>query len=123
MGFAALKNQCAKKSSKGHRVRNLRSRARRISFLAGAQRLSPESNAMPDVLFILVLALVIFGPAKLPHLARELARYRAQFKQIQRALMQQVEAEISNIESQAPNNALTIASGAGHENVTSNKSI
>jgi Sec-independent protein translocase protein TatA len=51
---------------------------------------------MPDVLFILVLALVIFGPAKLPQLARELGRYRAQFKQMQRALMEQVEAELNN---------------------------
>lgn len=78
---------------------------------------------MPDILFILVLALVIFGPAKLPMLARELGKYRAQFQQMQRALMEQVEAEMSNIKSQAPSNALTTAPGAGHENVSSDKSI
>jgi Sec-independent protein translocase protein TatA len=52
---------------------------------------------MPDVLFILLLALVIFGPAKLPHMARELGNYRARFRQMQRALMEQVEAEISDM--------------------------
>ena len=57
------------------------------------------SIAMPDMLFILVLALVIFGPAKLPQLARQLGKYKAQFKQMQRALTEQIEAEMRNIET------------------------
>ena len=34
---------------------------------------------MPDILFILLLALVIFGPKKLPEIARQIAKYMAQF--------------------------------------------
>jgi TatA/E family protein of Tat protein translocase len=54
---------------------------------------------MPDMLFILLLALVIFGPKKLPELARQLGKYRAQFKQMQRELTNQLETEMSNIRS------------------------
>jgi Sec-independent protein translocase protein TatA len=48
------------------------------------------------------LALVIFGPAKLPHLVRELGKYRAQFKQMQRTVMEHVETEISNMKPSGP---------------------
>jgi len=44
-----------------------------------------------------LLALVIFGPAKLPQLAHQLGKYRAQLQQMQRELMKHVEAEMSNI--------------------------
>ena len=54
---------------------------------------------MPDMLFILLLALVILGPAKLPQLARQLGKYKTQFKQIQRELTNQIEAEMRNIET------------------------
>ena len=52
---------------------------------------------MPDLLFILVLALVIFGPKKLPELARQIGKYRAQFKQMQRELANQIETDMNNI--------------------------
>jgi TatA/E family protein of Tat protein translocase len=34
---------------------------------------------MPDVLFILVLALVIFGPKKLPEIMRQVAKFVPSF--------------------------------------------
>jgi sec-independent protein translocase protein TatB len=52
---------------------------------------------MPDVLFILLLALVIFGPKKLPELALQIGRYLAQFKRMKRELTDQIEAEMSKI--------------------------
>ena len=68
---------------------------------------------MPDMLFILVLALVIFGPAKLPELARQLGKYKAQFKQMQRALTEQLESEMRNIEATQPGQAPTQATAPG----------
>ena len=50
---------------------------------------------MPDMLFILLLALVVLGPGKLPEFARQLGRYRAKFKRMQRELVDQIEAEMS----------------------------
>ncbi len=53
---------------------------------------------MPDILFILVLALVIFGPKKLPEIARQIAKYMAQFRQMSNDLKRQLESEMLKIE-------------------------
>lgn len=53
---------------------------------------------MPDVLFILILALIIFGPKKLPEIARQLAKYMAQFRVMRDDLKRQLEGELLNIE-------------------------
>jgi len=52
---------------------------------------------MPDILFIVVLALVIFGPRKLPELASHAGRYLAQFRRMKRELTDLMEAEMSKI--------------------------
>jgi Tat protein translocase TatB subunit len=53
---------------------------------------------MPDVLFILVLALVIFGPKKLPEIMRQVAKFVAQFRMMRDDLKRQIESELLNIE-------------------------
>jgi Sec-independent protein translocase protein TatA len=52
---------------------------------------------MPDILFIVLLALVIFGPRKLPELVSHVGKYVAQFRLMKRELMEQMEAEMSKI--------------------------
>jgi sec-independent protein translocase protein TatB len=52
---------------------------------------------MPDILFILVLALVIFGPKKLPELGRQLGKYHAQFRRMKREWTGLMETEMSKI--------------------------
>jgi Sec-independent protein translocase protein TatA len=56
---------------------------------------------MLDVLFILLLALVIFGPKKLPELAMQAGKYLAQFRQVKGQLMEQISSEIRSFEEQA----------------------
>jgi sec-independent protein translocase protein TatB len=53
---------------------------------------------MPDVLFILILALIIFGPKKMPEIARQLAKYMAQFRVMRDDLRRQLEGELLKIE-------------------------
>ena len=53
---------------------------------------------MPDILFILLLALVIFGPKKLPEIARQIAKYMAQFRQMSNDLRRQLDGEMLKIE-------------------------
>ena len=53
---------------------------------------------MPDILFILVLALVIFGPKKLPEIARQAAKFLAQFRMMRDDLKRQLESELLKIE-------------------------
>lgn len=53
---------------------------------------------MPDILFILLLALVIFGPKRLPEIARQVAKYLAQFRMMRDDFKRQLESELLNIE-------------------------
>ena len=53
---------------------------------------------MPDILFILLLALVIFGPKRLPEIARQLAKFLAQARMMRDDLKRQLEGEIMKIE-------------------------
>lgn len=53
---------------------------------------------MPDVLFILVLALVIFGPKRLPEVMRQVAKFMAQFRGMRDDLKRQIQAEMLKIE-------------------------
>jgi len=60
---------------------------------------------MPDILFILLLALVIFGPKKLPEIARQIAKYMTQFQRMSNDFKRQLESEMLKIEleeKQAP---------------------
>lgn len=65
---------------------------------------------MPDILFILVLALIIFGPKKLPEVMRQVAKFMAQFRVMRDDLKRQIEGEMLKIEleeRQKPQAAVT----------------
>ena len=53
---------------------------------------------MPEMIFIFLLALVIFGPKKLPELGRQLGKALAEFKKASNEFKNQLEAEMMNIE-------------------------
>jgi len=55
---------------------------------------------MPDVLFILLLALVVLGPKRLPQIASRAGKYLAQFQRMKREVLDQVNAEILRLEKQ-----------------------
>ena len=55
---------------------------------------------MPEMIFILLLALVIVGPKKLPEIARQLGKFLAEFKRTSNEFKHQLEAEMLNIELQ-----------------------
>jgi sec-independent protein translocase protein TatB len=56
---------------------------------------------MPDVLFILMLALVVLGPKKLPEIAAQMGKYLAQFQRMKRELMDHVSVEMLHLEQEA----------------------
>ena len=67
---------------------------------------------MPDILFILLLALAIFGPKKLPEIARQIAKYVIQFRQMSNDFKRQLESEMLKIEleeKQAPAKSYQLA--------------
>jgi sec-independent protein translocase protein TatB len=54
---------------------------------------------MPDMLFILLIALVLLGPKKLPQVAAQIGKYLAQFQRMRRELLDQVNAEVVRMEA------------------------
>jgi sec-independent protein translocase protein TatA len=59
------------------------------------------SLGMPELIVIFVIALIVFGPRKLPELGRSLGRSIAEFKRATNELQSSLEEEIER-EKQAP---------------------
>jgi TatA/E family protein of Tat protein translocase len=53
---------------------------------------------MPEMIFIFLLALVVFGPRKLPELGRQLGKALAEFKRASNEFKNQLEVEMMSIE-------------------------
>src|ERR1700760_1115835 len=53
---------------------------------------------MSEMIFIFLLALLIFGPRKLPEIAREVGKFMAEFKRAGNEFRNQIENEIQNLE-------------------------
>ncbi len=58
------------------------------------------SIGVPEMLFIFVLALLIFGPKKLPELGRTLGKGLAEFRRASAELKGSLEREMNNIEQE-----------------------
>lgn len=53
---------------------------------------------MGEMIFIFLLALLIFGPRKLPEIAREVGKFMAEFKRAGNEFRHQIESEIQNLD-------------------------
>lgn len=74
----------------------------------------------PEMLFIFLLALIIFGPKKLPEIGRQIGRALNEFKRASNEFKAQIESEISQLDVTEPQRQIlppatpppgTIASG------------
>lgn len=74
------------------------------------------SLGMPELIVIFVIALVIFGPRKLPELGRSLGRGIAEFKKATNELQSTLEQEI-NADEQRTKAAADAAQTAAHDAV------
>jgi len=52
----------------------------------------------PEMAFLFVLALLLFGPKKLPEIGRQIGRALNEFKRASNEFKAQIETEISNLE-------------------------
>ena len=57
---------------------------------------------MSDAIFISLLALLIFGPKKLPEIVGQAGKYLAQFRRMRSAFLEQVKAEILSLDEEKP---------------------
>ncbi len=53
---------------------------------------------LPEMIFIFLLALIIFGPKKLPEIGRQIGKFMAEFKRASNDFKAQIEGEIRNLE-------------------------
>jgi sec-independent protein translocase protein TatB len=51
-----------------------------------------------ETIFLFFLALIVFGPKKLPEIARQVGKYMNEFKRASNEFKAQIEQEISNLE-------------------------
>src|SRR5208337_5302642 len=49
---------------------------------------------MPEMIFIFLLALILFGPKKLPEIGREIGRFMAEFKRASNDFKSQIQDEM-----------------------------
>jgi TatA/E family protein of Tat protein translocase len=54
---------------------------------------------MPEMVFIFLLALLLFGPKKLPQMGRELGKALSEFKRASNEFKNQLETEIAQVEA------------------------
>ncbi len=62
---------------------------------------------MPELMVILVVALIIFGPKKLPELARSLGKGLAEFKRASHDIKQSMDMELEKDETTTPQQKTT----------------
>ena len=55
-----------------------------------------------ETIFLFVLALIIFGPKKLPEIARQIGKYMNEFKRASNEFKAQIEQEIAHLEVEKP---------------------
>jgi TatA/E family protein of Tat protein translocase len=72
-----------------------------VSTVNSEERIMFGSLGMPELIVIFVIALIVFGPRKLPELGRSLGRGIAEFKKATNELQTTLEDEINKEERQA----------------------
>ncbi len=53
---------------------------------------------MPEMIFIFLIALLVFGPRKLPEIGRQIGKFMAEFKRASNEFKYQIEAEVQKLE-------------------------
>lgn len=64
---------------------------------------------MPELIFILVLALLIFGPGKLPEIGKQVGKALGEFKRASNDLKRTIEDEVEKAGREEPRNTAIAA--------------
>jgi sec-independent protein translocase protein TatB len=61
----------------------------------------------PEMIFIFLLALIIFGPKKLPEIGRQIGKAMNEFKRASNEFKAQIESEINNLDIPSAHEIMT----------------
>ena len=73
-------------------------RAGQIAANLPAQYHDGMNLGFPEMIFIFLLALIIFGPKKLPEIGRQIGKAMNEFKRASNEFKAQIESEINNLD-------------------------
>jgi sec-independent protein translocase protein TatB len=76
-----------------------------------------------DTIFLFFLALILFGPKKLPEIARQAGRLLAELRRASNEFRSQIESEIAHLEVEKNRNAAQAAISAGSLNPAPEQSV
>src|ERR1700757_4351467 len=74
---------------------------------------------MSEMIFIFLLALIIFGPKKLPEIGRQVGKALNEFKRASNEFKAQIESEISQLDVDTPKPQIHPPAEAPHGTVSS----
>src|SRR5216684_7599499 len=93
----------------------------RIAFNSLRQYHGNMNLGFPEMIFLFLFALILFGPKKLPEIGRQIGKALNEFKRASNEFKAQIESEISNLDvenhqilppAEPPAGAITAASTA-----------
>jgi len=67
---------------------------------AGGSMMSGMGPSFPDMIFLFLLALVVFGPKKLPEIGRQVGKLLNELKRASNEFKAQIQTEMDNLEQQ-----------------------
>ncbi len=81
------------------------------------------SIGVPELIIIFVVALIVFGPRKLPELGKSLGKGLAEFRRASNELKSTIEDEVRAIESETANETAARTKTAGAAEVKTDLSV
>lgn len=70
---------------------------------------------LSEILFIFVLALLLFGPKKLPEIGRQVGKFLAEFKRAKNEFQSQLQDEMRQLEAEAAATKQSVVKAAALE--------
>jgi sec-independent protein translocase protein TatA len=61
------------------------------------------SIGMPELILVFIIALIVFGPKKLPDIGKSLGRGLSEFKKASEDLKQSIQKEVQSIQEETKN--------------------
>ena len=82
-----------------------------------------EAMSFSDTVFLFFLALILFGPKKLPEMARKAGRLLAELRRASNEFRSQIETEISHLETEKPQTVTVLSPSPAPQGTVASLSV
>ena len=91
----------------------VKAKSRNHCRFSGSGSMMKRMN-LSETIFLFFLALIIFGPKKLPEIARQIGKYMNEFRRASNEFKAQIEQEIAHLEVEKPSDSSAEPGAGGH---------